>query len=256
MNPYKYLLKHLSHLSKDYQNLVVTTYLQVLVQIFANAKWELAKGLFYSTHNKLKKEQAFMEGSRVWGKKILELTKTELHIYGDTNVPKSEHMIFINHVNELDFPFDSYLLQKPYLANQVIKNTYVAYWWMKAMGSEVFDTSNQRSISFSVRNLQKGLKDHSYVVYPEGHNSYSEEIKMLKKGMVKLAFDNKIPIFLILKSGIAKLQEKQTGNHIGYKFYGIIKPEDFKSHEELKEFIFKTMVEEKKFLDDELNKFT
>lgn len=255
MNPYKYLLKHLSHLPIGYQRLVVITYFQVLIQIFANAKWALAKGLFFATFNKNKKEEAFMEGSKIWGDKIVKLTRSKLHLFGESNVPKSEHMIFINHVNELDFPFDSYLLQKPYLANQVIKSSYFAYWWMKAMGSEVFDTSNQRSISFSVRNLQKGLKDHSYVVYPEGHNSYSEEIKPLKKGMVKLAFDNKIPIFLILKSGIAKLQEKQKGNHIGYKFYGVIKPDNFNSHEELKEFIFNKMVEEKKFLDEELKKF-
>ncbi len=254
MNPYKYLLKHLSHLSIGYQKLVTRTYLAVVPQILFYSKRPLLKGIYFSFSDQEKKEKSFIEGSVIWGSSIIKNTESTVKTFGDSKIPDKGHLIFINHVNELDFPFDCVMIQKPFLANQVIKSTYVAYWWMKAMGSKVFDTSHARTISHSVRQLVEGLKNHSYIVYPEGHNSYSEEIKNLKKGMIKLAHDNKIPIFLVLKSGIANLQVKQKGNQIGYKFSGVIDPNEFTNWEDLKIFIFNKMVEEKNQLDAELAK--
>ena len=252
MNPYKYLLKNLSHHSEGYQRLVVRTYFEVLNQIIKRAKLNLLKGIFYSFFNQEKKEKAFIDGSILWGDAMIHVTKTKMHLIGKFEIPENGHMIFLNHVNELDFPFDCYIIHKPFLANQAIKSSYFAYWWMKAMGSEVFDSSHARTISSSVRNLVKGLTKHTYIVYPEGHNSYSEEIKPLKKGMVKIAFENKIPIVLILKSGIAKFQKKQKNNVIGYKYTGLIDPNQFQTWEEMRDFIFKKMVEEKAILDEEV----
>jgi 1-acyl-sn-glycerol-3-phosphate acyltransferase len=162
-------------------------------------------------------------------------------------------MIFLNHVNELDFPFDCCVINKPYLANQAIKASVFAYWWMKAMGSQVFDTSHQKTIAQSVYNLVAGLKNYSYIVYPEGHNSYSEEINPLKKGMIKVAFENKIPIYVVVKSGVQALQTKPKGNKIGYRYCGTFDPKNYSSWEELRDTIFETMVKEKKILDSEIS---
>jgi 1-acyl-sn-glycerol-3-phosphate acyltransferase len=252
-NPIDYLTKHLDGHSPGYKKLVVKTYISVPRVILGAGFPYLIKGLWNGILGRtLEKNKQFNYGSVEWGNYIVKMTKSIIHKSNDISIPQNGHMIFINHVNELDFPFDCVVVNKPFLANQAIKSSIVAYWWMKAMGSQVFDTSHQRTIAISVRNLVAGLKDYSYIVYPEGHNSYSEEIKPLKKGMVKLAFDHKIPVVIVVKSGIRMFQHKQLNNHIGYRFGGIVQPEKFEKWEDLRDHIFEIMKNEKKILDDEL----
>ncbi|MCX7997428.1 MAG: 1-acyl-sn-glycerol-3-phosphate acyltransferase [Leptospiraceae bacterium] len=252
-NPFKYLQQDLSVKNEEYKKLVMKTYMIVFRLIFTGGFPFLVKGLFFALIGK-KREQykAFTHGSKVWGNEVIEYTQTRLYYSNQINVPETGHMVFLNHVNELDFPFDCCVINKPYLANQVIKSSIFAYWWMKAMGSQVFDTSHQRTIATSVHNLVAGLKDYSYIVYPEGHNSYSEEIKPLKKGMIKVAFDNKIPIYVVVKSGVQALQLKPKGNKIGYRACGTFYPQDYSSWEELRDVIYSTMVSEKRILDAEI----
>ncbi|MCB1177577.1 MAG: 1-acyl-sn-glycerol-3-phosphate acyltransferase [Leptospiraceae bacterium] len=254
-NPIDYLTQHLKAHSAGYRKLVVTSYISVPRLIFFGSGLPFfIKGLWNGLLGRtLEKNKQFTYGSITWGNLIIKRTKTKIHLSNEINIPETGHMVFINHVNELDFPFDCVVVNKPFLANQAIKSSVVAYWWMKAMGSEVFDTSHQRTIATSVRNLVKGLKNYSFIVYPEGHNSYSEEIKPLKKGMVKLAFDNKIPIVIVLKSGIRKFQDVQIGNTIGYRFAGRIEPEKFSKWEDLRDHVFETMKNEKEILDKEIS---
>jgi 1-acyl-sn-glycerol-3-phosphate acyltransferase len=256
MNPFKYLKSNnIGDQTPEYKMLVVKTYVVVLKVVIGKALPNLVKGIFAGiTGNKNKRNQSFLSGSVLWGDQILKDTKTTLFNSNELIVPEKGHMIFINHVNELDFPFDCIKVNKPFLANQTIKNSYIAYWWMSAMGSQVFDVSKQRTILASVKNLVAGLSETSYIVYPEGTNTYSEEIKPLKKGMVKVSFENKIPIVIIIKSGVQRLQVKQKGNTIGYRYVGRVEPEKFSSHEEMKEHIFQLMVKEKAILDDEVRK--
>lgn len=253
MNPVKYLSDKVGEHSKGYKMLIVKTYSVVLKNVLTDGFPYLMKGLYYAARGK-KNEQfrAFTHGSMTWGRTVIKNTKTTIYKSNEITIPETGHMIYLNHVNELDFPFDCCIVNKPFLANQTIKSTYLAYWWMKAMGSQVFDTSHQRTIAVSVRNLMAGLKDYSYIVYPEGQNTYSEEIKPLKKGMVKLAFENKIPVAVVLKSGVRRLQEKQSGNVIGYRMAGIINPEQFKTWEEFRDYVHDRMVEEKNILDKEV----
>ncbi len=254
LNPYKYLKQNLGDQSQDYHWLIVRTYMEALIVVFTRAKWILLKGIFYSFLNQEKKANAFLDGSWHWGDKMIKVTQTNLLLANEIKIPEKNHMIFVNHVNELDFPFDCFVIKKPYLANQQIKSSYFAYWWMKAMGSEVFDTTHARTISKSVHNLVSGLKMYSYIVYPEGHNSYNEEIKPLKKGMIKVAFEHKIPAVVVLKSGITKFQTQQKGNVIGYKLAGTVDPNQFKTWEEMKDHVFKLMTDEKKALDEFVTK--
>lgn len=253
-NPFKYLKQDMGGHGKGYKTLVMKTYFIVFRLMFTGGLPFLVKGLWFGiTGNKRRQNQEFTHGSKVWGNKVIQYTESKLHYSNEIQIPETGHMVFLNHVNELDFPFDCCVVNKPFLANQAIKASIFAYWWMKSMGSQVFDTSHQRTIATSVRNLVAGLKDYSYIVYPEGHNSYSEDIKPLKKGMIKVAFDNKIPVYIILKSGIKSLQHKQKGNTIGYRSAGVVKPEDYKTWEEFRDTIHDLMAKEKKILDTEIH---
>lgn len=252
-NPFKYLKQDMGKHDKKYKKLVMKTYFIVIRLMFTGGFPFLVKGLWFGlTGNKKRQNQEFTFGSKVWGNKVIQYTESKLHYSNKIEVPENGHMVFINHVNELDFPFDCCVVNKPFLANQAIKASIFAYWWMKSMGSQVFDTSHQRTIATSVRNLVAGLKDYSYIVYPEGHNSYSEEIKPLKKGMIKVAFDNKIPVYIVLKSGIKGLQHEPKGHTIGYRSGGVIQPDGYSNWEEFKDAIHEVMAKEKKVLDEEI----
>lgn len=254
-NPLAYLSDDLNGLSGRYKRLVIKIYLLVLGLILTVALPHFLKGIFFFLiKNKEKQNSEFIKGSIIWGHAVVRLTNSKLVYTNSIEIPDSGHMILLNHINEIDFPFDCIAVSKPFLANQAIKSSVFAYWWMSAMGSQVFDTSHQRTIATSVRNLMEGLKEKSYIVYPEGSNSYSEEIKPLKKGMIKLAFDQKVPVLILVKSGIRKFQEVQENLIIGYKSAGILHPEGYSNWEGFRDAIHSKMVETKKSLDEDLEK--
>lgn len=251
-NPLSYL-KDLNGLSKEYRILILKIYLVVVKLVLTVALPNFLKGIYYILRGK-KEEQyrEFIRGSLIWGNEVVKMTETRVLRFNEIVVPPSGHMIFLNHVNEIDFPFDCLVISKPFLANQAIKSSVFAYWWMSAMGSQVFDTSHQRTISKSVRNLVAGLSSRSFIVYPEGGNSYSEEIRPLKKGMIKVAFEEKVPVFVVLKSGQSGLQTNLKKNTILYKSCGTLDPTQYESWEGFRDAIYNCMSTEKKKLDSAL----
>lgn len=237
--------------SEEYRALVLRTYAGVLPLIFGPALPHLARGLWYAaTGRREKKIEQFLDGAVVWGERVRRFTRTSVLEFGDLQCPPAGHLILVNHVNELDFAFDCLVLRKPYLANETIKRTLFAYWWMRAMGSEVFDQRLSRTIAKSVRALRAGLPRHSYIVYPEGGNSYGEEIRPLRKGMLKLAFDHRIPVYVVLKSGLASFQRQQRDNIVAYLPLGTIQPADFADWKAFRDHIHSLMCTEKPRLDE------
>lgn len=236
--------------SAAYRSLVVRTYVDTLPAMFGPAFHHLVKGSFFALmRRRERKIEQFLDGSVIWGERIRRFTRTRVILFGTLDCPPSGHLILVNHVNELDFAFDCLVLRKPYLANETIKRTLFAYWWMRAMGSEVFDQRLSRTIAKSVRALMAGLPRHSYVVYPEGGNSYGEEIRPLRKGMLKLAFEHRIPVYVVLKSGMASFQQKQRDNVVGYLPLGTIDASAFPTWQAFRDHVHALMSAEKPLLD-------
>ncbi|WP_411824854.1 lysophospholipid acyltransferase family protein [Leptospira sp. 'Mane'] len=225
-------------------------YFRVLLLVLGKASPYMIKGIWKAAiGDKKGRIESFLGGSKLWGEDVGGYTKSKVVLFNEINPPEKGHLIFLNHVNEMDFPYDCYVIRKPYLANQVIKKTIVAYWWMLAMGSQVFDNSKARTIALSVKNLLVGVKENSFIVYPEGHNTYKEEIQPLKKGMIKIAFEQKIPIYVALKSGITNYQKQHRHNTIGYMELGTIHPNDFANYESMQSHLQEWMISKKKELD-------
>jgi 1-acyl-sn-glycerol-3-phosphate acyltransferase len=237
--------------SAEYRRLIVRVYAAVVPCVLGPAVHHFARGLYHLARgNREKKIEEFLDGSVIWGEHVRRVTRTTLLRLNALECPPKGHLILVNHVNELDFAFDCLVLRKPYLANAVIKQTFFAYWWMRAMGSEVFDHRSPRTISKSVHGLIAGLEHRSYVVYPEGSNSYTEEIGALRKGMLKLAYEHRIPAYVVLKSGMAAFQQRQTGNVLGYYALGVVDPAAFPDWTSFRDRIHELMADEKPRLDE------
>lgn len=234
-----------------YQRLVVRVYAEALPTILGPALPHLIKGLYYGmTGRRRQKFEEFLDGAVIWGERVRRLTRTRVVRFNTIECPPAGHLILVNHVNELDSPFDCLVLRKPYLANQTIKQTLVAYWWMRAMGSQVFDQRHKRTIPASVRSVLAGLAEQSYIVYPEGSNTYGEEIIPLRKGMLQLAFEQHISVYVVLKSGMAAFQSRQRDNVVGYIALGTIDPAQFPDWKAFRAHIHNLMSTEKPRLDE------
>ena len=245
--------KRVGSLSLFYRKLIFLVYSQALICACFNSFFCLIRGLFFIIiRNKSKSQKAFMEGSNIWSKKIMRLLNIEIIYLNKFNIPKNNHFIFINHVNEVDIPLDSLVVKQVFLANQTVKKMIIAYWWTKAMGSEIFDPSKPSTIIRSIRSILKSLKSRCYVVYPEGHNGYKESLQPLMRGIIKIAYDKKIPIYLLLKTGMTQFQKHDHDGkfQIFYKFIDIIEPKDYKTAKEFHQFVESTMNEEKIKLDN------
>lgn len=122
MNPLKFMESRLGRFPKSYRKIVLKTYIIPLFLVFSFAFPNFVSGLFFALVGDQKRKNAsFLKGSAVWGNAIRLMTKTRLFRIGEFQIPAQGHMIFSNHVNELDFPYDCLVINKPYLANQVIK---------------------------------------------------------------------------------------------------------------------------------------
>jgi len=74
--------------------------------------------------------------------------------------------------------------------------------------------------------------------------------------MIKLAYEKRVPVFILVKSGIRKFQEVQENLTIGYKSAGVLDPNSYNSWEDFRDAIYNKMVETKKSLDEDLEKKT
>jgi 1-acyl-sn-glycerol-3-phosphate acyltransferase len=245
-----WLERSIPNQSDAYRRLVVRIYAAVIPCVLGPGLRHFARGLWYAAlRRRDAKREAFLDGSVVWGEYVRRMTATRLLRFDAIDCPPAGHLVLVNHVNELDFAFDCLVLRKPYLANEAIKQTFFAYWWMRAMGSKVFDHRSPRTISRSVRELMAALGEQSFIVYPEGNNSYGEEIGAMRKGMLKLAFQHRIPAYIVLKSGMASFQQKQLDNVVGYRAAGIVDPADFPDWTSFRDRVHELMKSEKMMLD-------
>ncbi|MCB1325517.1 MAG: 1-acyl-sn-glycerol-3-phosphate acyltransferase [Spirochaetales bacterium] len=252
MGPFRYITRNIGG-GEEYRKLVVKSYATVPALVMTKAFKYARQGTVERARGHYEESlRYFLEGSAVWGDRVRGLANASVVRVNDFEPEPMGSLVFINHVCELDFPFDSLVLKLPYLANQEIKNSVFAYWWMRAMGSEVFDRRDSRTIATSVRNLVARLNDTSFIVYPEGGLSYSEELKPLKKGMVRIAHENRIPIHVIIKSGLTALLEGHPAPVIAYSSAGVVDPGDFADWKALREELTARFREGKAKLDSTL----
>jgi 1-acyl-sn-glycerol-3-phosphate acyltransferase len=101
-----------------------------------------------------------------------------------------------------------------------------------------------------VRALVRGLEQRSYIVYPEGGNSYNEDIGPLRKGMLRLAHEHRVPAYVVLKSGMASFQQQSAGNYVGYTALGTVDPTEFHDWTAFRDRVHELMAAEKPGLDE------
>ncbi|WP_066873868.1 lysophospholipid acyltransferase family protein [Clostridium mediterraneense] len=151
------------------------------------------------------------EVSTNWAKPFLKLSKTNVKVYGEENLPKDGAVLFVsNHQSNIDIPLLMCFIDKPkgFIAKIEIKKVPMIRTWMEWMGCVFMDRSSLKKSAAAIIEGVKILKSgQSLVIFPEGTRSKGGPMTEFKAGSFKLATKAKVPIVPITINGSYKVME-------------------------------------------------
>lgn len=159
----------------------------------------------------LERYQHIHEVSTNWAKPFLKLSKTNVKVYGEENLPKDGAVLFVsNHQSNIDIPLLMCFIDKPkgFIAKIEIKKVPMIRTWMEWMGCVFMDRSSLKKSAAAIIEGVKILKSgQSLVIFPEGTRSKGGPMTEFKAGSFKLATKAKVPIVPITINGSYKVME-------------------------------------------------
>ncbi len=159
----------------------------------------------------LERYQHIHEVSTNWAKPFLKLSKTNVKVYGEENLPKDGAVLFVsNHQSNIDIPLLMCFIDKPkgFIAKIEIKKVPMIRTWMEWMGCVFMDRSSLKKSAAAIIEGVKILKSgQSLVIFPEGTRSKGGPMAEFKAGSFKLATKAKVPIVPITINGSYKVME-------------------------------------------------
>ena len=150
------------------------------------------------------------ETPKNWAKSLVQLTKSNVEVSGQHNIPNGAVLFVSNHQGNFDVPILIGYLDKPigFISKVEVKKIPLIPRWMEAMNCVFIDRSDRRKAIKSIREGAQILKDgHSLVLFPEGTRSKGEQMGEFKSGGLRLAIDSRVPIVPVCISGSYNIME-------------------------------------------------
>lgn len=152
-----------------------------------------------------------------WANVLLRHIRMEVEVTGRENLPKEgENVVFVsNHQSYMDIPL---LLAKldfphPLMAKKELGKIPFLSAWMRQLRCVFVDRDDARASVAALKQAENTLKEgYSFIVFPEGTRSKSDEVGEFKGGAVRIATKTKVPVVPVVISGTYRALE---GN--GYK---------------------------------------
>lgn len=144
--------------------------------------------------------------SSTWGKELCKMLKMDVNVIGKENLPTSGPIVYMsNHQSNADIPILASVLDT--VAFGAVAKTSLAKIpiygkWIKRINSVFLDRTNARA---SLKAISEGIslvnEGYSFIIFPEGTRSQSDEMNDFKPGAMKLATKPKVDIVPISISG-------------------------------------------------------
>jgi 1-acyl-sn-glycerol-3-phosphate acyltransferase len=146
------------------------------------------------------------------------------------DVPENGHFIILNHISELEFPYDLYFIRGIMMFDiNFSKKKRLAKHLMDRMALPL---RPGKEIKQTVEDINDYLKITNVGFYPEGHRSFSNKPNEFKKGILKLIYEGKHKVIAFYKGGMEKLDRD-----IYYYKSEIINSGDFETFELFYDFV-------------------
>ena len=159
---------------------------------------DLARVKYYELTGQPKKADAAIKDKvRTWAKKIVEKTGTKVTVKGEENLPNQPALFVCNHQSAFDIPLLLGFIGQPksFIAKWSLRYVPFMSSWMKRMNCIFIKRNNFRQTLKAFKNAGKVFaNDYSLVVFPEGTRSKSGKLNKFKKGSLKIAIEEGVPI--------------------------------------------------------------
>ncbi len=233
----------------------------IFIVIGSGFKLRRAKKLASQSYNKSNEEKIFA-GPKMVSQKVIQKTKSDVHVYGQDKLPDEAVLFVANHQGLFDILALIGYLGKPigFIAKKETKKLPIVSTWMELIHCVFIDRSDRRqavkAISQGITYLKSG---HSIVVFPEGTRSRGSNLNEFKSGSLRLATKAKVPIVPVAINGTYQMMEQDKGkiksSTITMTITEPIYPSDYqdKKHGELAASIQTTIEETIRF--NEPNKY-
>lgn len=157
--------------------------------------------------------------------------------YNSHNIVKDKCFYLCNHRSWADFWIDYDIVKGGcYISRNIIKKILfgTSAWAEKANNILFFDRGDTRSKYELYKKILEKINKRNMIIYPEGTRQTSNVSKPLKIGLIKLAYENNIPLQVVITSNKEKIfsQKKLEYNkNIKCTYYASekIKPSEYKS---------------------------
>ncbi len=159
---------------------------------------DLAKVKYYELSGQPEKaQQAIKNKVRTWAKKVVKKTGSTVKITGEENLPQKPALFVCNHQSAFDIPLLLGFVGQPksFIAKWSLRHVPFIGSWMKRINCIFIKRNDFRQTLKAFQNAgQVFANDYSLVVFPEGTRSRSAKLNKFKKGSLKIAIKQKVPI--------------------------------------------------------------
>lgn len=168
---------------------------------------------FLDKNNRVReRDEHVSKSARNWARALVKMTGSKVRVIGEENIPEDEAVVFIsNHQGNFDIPILLGFINKSkaFISKVEVQKLPLVSTWMKYMNCVFMD---RRDIRQSVDAINKGVEylkqGYSYVIFPEGSRSRSDEICDFKSGSFKLALKAGVPIVPVTIKGSYRIMEQ------------------------------------------------
>ncbi len=149
-----------------------------------------------------------------WAKGMVEATGAEIKLKGEENIPKEPVLFVANHQGSFDIPLLLGYINKPkaFIAKWELRYMPLVSSWMKRIGCIFIKRNDFRQTLQAFKNAGSLFKQgQSLVIFPEGTRSQSNKVGKFKRGSLKIALREEVPIVPVVIRGSYKLREANDG---------------------------------------------
>ncbi|MCK8828214.1 1-acyl-sn-glycerol-3-phosphate acyltransferase [Natroniella acetigena] len=132
-----------------------------------------------------------------WGEKVVDTTGTEVKVLGVEKIPDRPVLFVVNHQGAFDIPLLLGYIKYPksFIAKWELRYLPIINLWMKKMSCIFIKRSDFRQTLKAFKNAgQVFEKGQSLVIFPEGTRSRSAKLNKFKRGSLKIALRENVPI--------------------------------------------------------------
>lgn len=147
---------------------------------------------------------------------FLTISGAKFKTYGLENIPSDKTVLYVsNHRSMLDIPTIVRFSKVPlnFVAKDSLKKMPVFGWWIIANNALLLDRSSPRE---GLKTILKGIErikaGETFVIYPEGTRSKTDDFLPFKQGSLKLASKANVPVIPVAIRGTADVFENNGFN--------------------------------------------